>query len=211
MRDMDRFVSTVLATIKSVRDQLETQIRAIPVVHGRDGQPGVPGRDGVKGDIGERGVMGEPGPVGPQGPVGERGEQGETGAAGRDGTDGLHGKDGQDGRDGSLLEKLQVVPVSERIFDICFEDGTPLKGGRLKFAVPLYRDSYQAEIAYEKGDAVTDDSSLWIATVDGTTDRPGTSADWKLAVKRGREGKSGPQGLKGGDGKPGRDGRDYYK
>ena len=42
---------------------------------------------------------------------------------------------------------------------------------------------------YEKGDAVTYGGSLWIAQVDDPKDAPGTSKDWRLAVKKGRDGR----------------------
>lgn len=38
-----------------------------------------------------------------------------------------------------------------------------------------------------KGDAVTFGGSLWICRADTTTAKPGVSADWQLAVKKGRD------------------------
>jgi integrin beta 3 len=54
---------------------------------------------------------------------------------------------------------------------------------------------------------VTLDGSLFIAQRD-TEAMPGTSADWRLAVKRGRDGKDGAPGKKGDRGEKGKDGRD---
>ena len=52
----------------------------------------------------------------------------------------------------------------------------------------LDRDVHRPGAAYEKGDAVTHGGSYWIAKRD-TSETPGKSDDWRLAVKRGRDGK----------------------
>jgi hypothetical protein len=51
-----------------------------------------------------------------------------------------------------------------------------------------YDGVYEPGKAYRRGAAVTHQGSLWIAMLD-TTSRPGASDDWRLAVKRGRDGK----------------------
>lgn len=43
--------------------------------------------------------------------------------------------------------------------------------------------------SYERGDGVTFAGSWWIAQVDAPETKPGTSADWRLAVKKGRDGR----------------------
>lgn len=58
-----------------------------------------------------------------------------------------------------------------------------------QFKIPaLLERGVWREGAYDKGDGVTWDGSYWIAQ-DKTTDKPGTSPAWRLAVKRGRDGK----------------------
>jgi len=42
---------------------------------------------------------------------------------------------------------------------------------------------------YRRGEWATHQGSLWICTVETTSDRPGTSAAWRLAVKSGRDGR----------------------
>ena len=49
-----------------------------------------------------------------------------------------------------------------------------------------YRGVYQRSEDYKRGDLVTFDGSMWHATRD-TTDEPGPSKDWQMAVKKGRD------------------------
>lgn len=60
------------------------------------------------------------------------------------------------------------------------------------FNIPMVLDRgvYRAETKYAKGDGVTWGGSWWIAQVDEPTDKPGVSAQWRLAVKQGERGKS---------------------
>ena len=60
------------------------------------------------------------------------------------------------------------------------------------FALPMVLDRgiYRAETRYAKGDGVTWGGSFWIAQADEPTDKPGISAQWRLAVKQGERGKS---------------------
>lgn len=51
----------------------------------------------------------------------------------------------------------------------------------------IYRGVW-AQGSFEKGDCVTYDGSLWVAQKE-TNEAPATCQDWKLAVKRGRNGK----------------------
>lgn len=49
-----------------------------------------------------------------------------------------------------------------------------------------YRGVYQRSEDYKRGDLVTFGGSMWHATRN-TTDEPGASRDWQLAVKKGRD------------------------
>lgn len=49
-----------------------------------------------------------------------------------------------------------------------------------------YRGTYAEGESYEEGDFVTDHGSMW-ACLTATKARPGTSDDWQLAVKAGRD------------------------
>lgn len=52
----------------------------------------------------------------------------------------------------------------------------------------VYRDVYQEGETYQRGEMVTWDGSLWMAKVQ-TEAKPGTPEQWKLVVKKGRDGK----------------------
>ena len=53
----------------------------------------------------------------------------------------------------------------------------------------IYREIYREGERYEGGDAVTFGGSVWVALRD-TTSKPGEgAADWRLAVKKGRDGR----------------------
>lgn len=51
-----------------------------------------------------------------------------------------------------------------------------------------YCGTWQRGASYREGTFLTDDGSLWTCLRD-TSARPGTSADWQLCVKRGRDGR----------------------
>lgn len=83
---------------------------------------------------------------------------------------------------------VSVQQSHERAFEIAitFSDGAV---ERKSFTLPvmIYRGIYQ-EGEFEPGDTVTWGGSLWHCGAP-TTDKPGTSAAWKLCVKHGRDGK----------------------
>ncbi|CAN5268249.1 hypothetical protein BH23GEM2_BH23GEM2_14870 [soil metagenome] len=72
-------------------------------------------------------------------------------------------------------------------------DGRTLRIGNTTtcLPIPLYVGSWRAgDVSYARGDFVTHGGSMWHCHVSGTHDRPGTSADWQLAVKSGRDGRT---------------------
>ncbi len=52
-----------------------------------------------------------------------------------------------------------------------------------------YRGIWQSGIVYRECNSVTDNGSLWICMARESTQRPGNGSDWRLAVKRGKDGK----------------------
>ena len=58
----------------------------------------------------------------------------------------------------------------------------------LTLPVPLDRGVYLESKVYQRGDGVTFGGSWWIAQKDAPEGKPGTSPDWRLACKRGRDG-----------------------
>lgn len=79
------------------------------------------------------------------------------------------------------------------------EKGDRGEDGIITQKVAAYRGVWK-EGEYELGDFVTMAGSLWHCDVAKTQTKPGTSEDWTLAVKRGRDGKDGKDGA---DGEPG--------
>lgn len=91
------------------------------------------------------------------------------------------------GADGLGFDDLTVEHDGERSFTLHFSQGARVKSYPISFDVPLDRGVWR-ERSYQKGDGVTWAGSWWIAQ--GKTDsKPGTSSDWRLAVKAGRNGK----------------------
>jgi hypothetical protein len=118
-------------------------------------------------------------------------------------------KDGKDGKDGLGFDDLKVyqLPDDERMVVFKFIRGEQEKEFQLYFPHPIYIDIWRAG-EYRRGDCVTLEGSMFMAT-SLTDSKPGTpGCDWKLIVKRGREGERGKPGKDGKDGTPGRDGRD---
>jgi hypothetical protein len=69
---------------------------------------------------------------------------------------------------------------------------TELSGGEYReqsahIPTVMYRGAHDVEKQYARGDGTTYGGSFWIAKVDQPQGRPGTTDDWRLAVKRGRD------------------------
>ena len=125
---------------------------------------------------------------------GLHGKDGNDGLDGRNGADGLHGKDGapgDNGKDGFGFDDLDVIQDGERGITLRFAHAEIVKDFSLKFPVLIDRGVYQQGGKYEKGDGVTYGGSFWIAQKDSPETKPGSGTDWRLAVKRGKDGKDG--------------------
>jgi hypothetical protein len=170
---------------------------------GAAGPEGPPGPSGSPGAAGEQGQQGLPGPIGERGQQGHDGERGPPGAQGQPGDRGEKGEPGRDGRDAAdltLLRSYIVEQVAAEIADV-FEKAsfTSADGGRtlnaalggkdheIKTAIPLDAGGW-SERAYGAGDCVSLKGQLYIAQK-STTDRPGKSDDWRLAVRCGADGR----------------------
>lgn len=179
--------------------------RGEPGPAGPQGERGADGIDGMAGERGLPGERGEPGPAGPAGPQGERGvdglrgeaglpgepgEAGPRGPRGERGERGLDGREGKDGRDGIATrdELLTLVrdAVAERVATVVAETvAAELKN----WPKPEYKGVWAEGGEYLRGNFATWGGSMWHANVD-TTDRPGESDAWTLAVKHGRDGRN---------------------
>jgi hypothetical protein len=79
----------------------------------------------------------------------------------------------------SAFVKEQIAPLRAQIVE--------LQKGLEDFG---YVGQWHEGSVYRRGNFVSMSGSMWSCCADATTDRPSTSsADWILAVKRGRDGK----------------------
>lgn len=211
---MDNLQAAFDAGFEAVKKYLDTElgtlitrVKAIEAkgdIHGEKGEAGPQGEHGEQGAIGPQG---EPGADGAQGPQGEAGPPGETGQRGREGT-GVAGaaitREGElmltltdgsvlmpgrvDGRDGLSIEDLSVEYDGERTMTLVFSRGEQRKEFPVRFPAIIYRGVFEPGRDYAQGDSVTLSGSLFIAQVP-TSAKPGTSDQWRLAVKRGADGR----------------------
>lgn len=188
---------TVDDVMPVLQKRVDDFLSQIPIP--KDGTDGADGKDGLPGERGEKGEPGRDG-VGLAGAMIDRegglvvtltnGEVRSLGRVvgldGRDGESGAKGADGRDGVDGLGFDDLRVE----------IEDHRPVmvweaSGKSLRIPVPgildrgVWRDGL-----HKAGDGVTFGGSFWIAQRE-TTQKPGDGDDWRLAVKKGRDGKDG--------------------
>lgn len=175
-------------------------------VDGKDGAEGMAGKDGAPGQRGEVGETGPMGPPGESGRDGINGKDGQAGINGKDGTEGREGRDGmpgvpgregekgldglngKDGVDGFVLDdvSLDVKDGNKMVWKL--KSGEREKLIEIRLPTNVDRGVYKDGDYYEAGAGVTYGGSYWLAQVD-TRGTPGKSADWRLAVRRGKDGK----------------------
>lgn len=102
--------------------------------------------------------------------------------------------DGKDGRDGFSFEDFTLDYDGERTITFKFERGGEVKSH--SFLVPIVLDAgyYVEGESYQKHDGVTFGGSYWIAQKETTSKPEIGNEDWRLAVKKGRDGKHGENG-----------------
>lgn len=178
-------------------------------IDGKNGADGLNGKDGAPGQRGEKGDVASPDDIAAA--VTKACEsllpalvvkQYETSMPeiiarasmlvppGRDGLPGRPGTPGEDGRDGVGIESVDITTLGDRKRQliVMLSDGTAFRKEVEFDGMVLDRDVYRTGVSYEKGDAVTYAGSYWIAKRD-TKDSPKGSDDWRLVVKKGRDGK----------------------
>lgn len=174
---------------------VEAYIAANPPASGRDG---VDGKDGAPGEPGEKGLDGADG-VGVAGAmIGRNGDlvvtltNGEVKSLGPVvGKDGLNGERGPDGF--SLKDFDTEFRHDDKVLVLKFFGDETLETHEI--FLPYVRDCgvWKAGTEYLQGDGVTWGGSFWVAQK--TTAGKPEDGDFRLAVKRGRDGKdfAGPQ------------------
>lgn len=186
---------------------------------GNDGVSGRDGERGERGDVGERGQDGAPGRDGERGEKGETGTPGRDGldavmflrnseghliatmsngttrnlgkVDGENGAPGRDGKDGKDGRDGFGFDDFDVIYDGKRTFTLKFARAGDVREFVISVPALLDQGVFKVGQTYQAGDGVTWGGEYYIAQRE-TSAKPRTPEagdDWRLAVRRGRDGK----------------------
>jgi len=160
---------------------------------GTDGRDGAPGPKGEKGDAGINGkdadpelVRAEVVKVFAEMPKPQDGRDGRDGPAGAQGAPGQRGMDGTPGRDGLSFDDFNIE-LDGRTFRFTLSNGDRTVTKEIKVPFPVDRGVFKSGQAYESGDVVTYGGSMWTALKDTSTSPP--SDDWRLTVRRGKDGK----------------------
>lgn len=186
--------------------EIKAQVAELTIA-GPQGEPGKPGEPGAS----IQGPPGEPGPAGEPGAPGANGKDGVGLTAlmiDRDGClvatlsngqgvtlgkcvgdDGKNGEPGPAGRDGFGFDDLNVESDGGRTITLKFIKGEFSKAFAVHFPIPLDAGPYRGGENYQKGDGVTYEGSYWLAQKDKPRGRPGTSTDWRMCTRKGRDGK----------------------
>lgn len=89
----------------------------------------------------------------------------------------------KDGKDGLPADSIKFEQDG-RILKVFVGE----KSHQIKLESIIDRGVWDSGKAYDKGDGVTSGGNYWIAQKD-TKDAPGTSKDWRMAVRKGRDGR----------------------
>ncbi|EMR0622703.1 hypothetical protein R0C86_001234 [Pseudomonas aeruginosa] len=96
----------------------------------------------------------------------------------------------KDGRDALPLESFDLALGEDgRTVTVKMQAGDVVVEKSVKIASVIDRGVFSAEKSYEQGDGTTYGGCYWIAQKDAPEGVPGGSTDWRLAVKKGRDGK----------------------
>lgn len=103
---------------------------------------------------------------------------------------GKDGDPGKPGADGFGFDDMDVSYDGEKTITLRFTKGERTKEFAFEMPMVIDRGVYREGSEYKAGDGVTWGGSFWIAQKD-TSAKPDAGDDWRLAVKRGRDGKNG--------------------
>ncbi|HFK2233677.1 TPA: hypothetical protein ACGXEV_000416 [Pseudomonas aeruginosa] len=96
----------------------------------------------------------------------------------------------KDGRDALPLESFDLALGEDgRTVTVKMQAGDVVVEKSVRIASVIDRGVFSAEKYYEQGDGTTYGGCYWIAQKDAPIGVPGGSDDWRLAVKKGRDGK----------------------
>ena len=112
----------------------------------------------------------------------------------------------RDGTDGIGVEDMEFESIDDLTFEIRWlREGKIVKTHQHRFATPHDKGVWKPDVDYRRGAGVSWGGSWFIAQVDHPQGKPEQSKEWRMAVKRGRDGDPGKQG------DPGKNGRDLTK
>lgn len=95
----------------------------------------------------------------------------------------------KDGVDGLGFDDLTMQYDGERTAKFVFMRGDVRKEFAMQIPAIIHRGIFKKDAAYQPGDLTTWGGSMWLAKNDTQNKQPGTSTDWQLVVKCGRDGK----------------------
>lgn len=96
----------------------------------------------------------------------------------------------KDGRDAIDIDGFDLsLGDDDRTVTVSLKRGETVIEKSIKIPSLIDRGVYSDLYTYEKGDGVSYAGSFWIVQKDGPEGKPGSSDDFRLAVKRGRDGK----------------------
>lgn len=108
------------------------------------------------------------------------------------GKDGQDGAAGNDGADALGFDDLSIEFDGERAFKFVMARGE-LRKEFGPFTVPamIWRGIYVDGTEYKQGDTVTWAGCLWVCQTDSSSKPDNGSGDWRMAVRKGKDGKDG--------------------
>lgn len=95
----------------------------------------------------------------------------------------------KDGVDGLGFDDFSVSDDGDGTVTLRFARGDVVKEHVIRLPRFCDKGVFREGVGYRKGDGVTFGGSFWLAQKDDPEGKPGLSDDWRLAVKRGRDGK----------------------
>lgn len=204
----------LVAMIEEVRSAKTEILQGPKGDPGEKGEPGDRGEKGDKGEAGEKGADGRDGKdADPEVIASLVAKAVSEIPAPRDGKDGVDGKDGRDGQDAAPIDTvalakdvLALIPVprdgrdgvattdelialvNAKVAEL-LPDAVAKAVADTVAALPLleYKGVWK-DGGYVPGHMVTWGGNLWHCNT-ATTDKPGETPSWTLAVRRGRDGK----------------------
>lgn len=172
-----------------VAEAVQKHFEAHPVQNGKDGAPGEKGEkgDAVKGDPGEDGVGVAGAFIDREGALVLTTTKGVPINLGK-----VVGSDGARGADGADFSEASIDYDGERGLVIRGKGGAEIVR---RLPIPMDKGYWREGMACEKADLVTHNGNVWIALKD-TNAKPclENTEDWRLFVRKGRDGIDGKSG-----------------